>query len=84
MHKTNIWQLQEAKSKFSELVEFALSKGPEIVTKRGVSSVVILSIDEFNQLKKPKDDLISFFKRAPKFNLELDRKKDYDLSLIHI
>jgi len=78
MHKTNIWQLQEAKSKFSELVESALSKGPQIVTKRGVSSVVILSIDEFNQLKKPKENLLSFFKRAPKLNLELERQKDYD------
>jgi prevent-host-death family protein len=78
MHKKNMWQLQEAKSKFSELVESALSKGPQIVTKRGVSSVVIISIDEFNQLKKPKEGLISFFKRAPKLNLELDRKKDYD------
>jgi antitoxin Phd len=78
MHKTNTWQLQEAKSKFSELVESALSKGPQIVTKRGVNSVVILSVDEFNRLKLPKEDILSFFRRAPKFTLDLERKKDSD------
>ena len=72
------WQLQDAKSKFSELVEFAISKGPQFVTKRGVKSVVVISIDEFNRLKKPKEDLLSFFNSAPRIDLVIERKKDFD------
>ena len=61
MNMTSAWQLQDAKSKFSELVESALSKGPQLVTKRGINSVVVISMEEFNRLKKPKGDLVSFF-----------------------
>jgi prevent-host-death family protein len=78
MSIAHAWQLQDAKSKFSELVEFAISKGPQFVTKRGVKSVVVISIDEFNRLKKPKDDLLSFFNQAPKIDLDVERKKDFD------
>jgi prevent-host-death family protein len=76
------WQLQDAKSKFSELVESALSKGPQFVTKRGVNSVVVISMKEFARLKKPKDDLISFFNRAPKVDLDIERKKDMDRNIV--
>ena len=72
------WQLQDAKSKFSELVELALSRGPQIVTKRGIDSVVVLSIEEFNRLKKPKDNLVAFFDRAPRVDLDIERVKDRD------
>ena len=54
MSITHAWQLQDIKSKFSELVELAISKGPQFVTKRGVKSVVVISIDEFNRLKNQK------------------------------
>ena len=37
------WQLQEAKAKFSEVVEAALHEGPQAVTRRGEDAVVILS-----------------------------------------
>ncbi len=78
MSIAHAWQLQDAKSKFSELVESAISKGPQFVTKRGVKSVVVISIDEFNRLKKPKEDLLSFFNSAPRIDLVIERKKDFD------
>ncbi len=78
---TSAWQLQDAKSKFSELVESALSKGPQLVTKRGINSVVVISMEEFNRLKKPKGDLVSFFNKAPKIDLDTERKKDMDRSI---
>jgi len=81
MNMTSTWQLQDAKSKFSELVESALSKGPQLVTKRGVNSVVVISMEEFNRLKKPKGDLVSFFNKAPKIDLDIERKKDMDRSI---
>ncbi len=38
----NVWQLQEAKNKFSKLVDKARHDGPPIVTKHGKESVIIL------------------------------------------
>lgn len=45
------WQLQEAKSRFSELVEATLTHGPQTVTRRGVEVVVVISLAEFKRMK---------------------------------
>jgi antitoxin Phd len=45
------WQLQEAKSRFSELVEQTLTEGPQTVTRRGVDTVVVISLTEFKRMK---------------------------------
>ena len=45
------WQLQKAKAKFSEVIDLAQTDGPQIITRRGVETVVILPIDEWNRLK---------------------------------
>jgi antitoxin Phd len=37
------WQLQEAKNKFSRVVENAVNDGPQIITKRGVEVAIIIS-----------------------------------------
>jgi len=39
----NSWQLQNAKNKFSNLVDKAQHNGPQIVTKHGKDAVVVLS-----------------------------------------
>lgn len=45
------WQLQEAKARFSELIEDTLEKGPQVVTRRGIDTAVIVSIEEWRKLK---------------------------------
>ena len=45
------WQLQEAKARFSELVDRAVEVGPQVVTRRGEATVVVVSIAEWNDLK---------------------------------
>lgn len=55
-----VWQLQSAKQKFSELVDRALSEGPQVVTRRGREVVVVIGMDEYERLRKRKRD----FKRA--------------------
>ena len=50
MSKT--WQVQDAKARFSELLETSLAEGPQIVTKRGVEAVVLVPIDEWRRLEK--------------------------------
>ena len=61
----NIWQLQEAKSRFSELVERALANGAQIVTRRGRKTVVVLPFDEYERLAKPSDSLTAFLLASP-------------------
>lgn len=61
----NIWQLQEAKSKFSEMIEQALANGAQIVTRRGKKTVVIVPFDEYQRLTKQTDSLAQFLLASP-------------------
>ena len=44
------WQVQTAKQRFSELVERAVNEGPQIVTKHGRETVVVLDIEDYRRL----------------------------------
>jgi antitoxin Phd len=72
----NVWQLQEAKNKFSNLVDKAHHDGPQIVTRHGKESVVVLAIEDYQKLSRPKSDLLSFFKNSPLFGLDIDLARD--------
>ena len=72
----NIWQLQDAKSKFSELVERALENGAQIVTRRGRKTVVILPFDEYERLTKRTDSLVQFLLASPLSGSELVIERD--------
>ncbi len=68
----NHWQLQDAKNRFSNLVEKAQHAGPQIVTKHGKDAVVVISMDEYKKLTKPKINLVKFFQSSPLASTELD------------
>lgn len=46
------WQLQEAKSRFSELVEKSLSEGPQWVTRRGEEAVVVMAAAQYRRIQQ--------------------------------
>jgi antitoxin Phd len=71
-----VWQLQEAKNKFSEVVEEALSKGPQVVTKRGVEAVIILSYAEYRKLLASHTKLSDFFRQSPLKDTDIDLSRD--------
>jgi len=77
--KKNIWQLQDAKSKFSQLVESAMLNKPQFVTKHGNNAVVILSFEDYKKITKPKTDLVAFLRDSPLNEIELDitRNKEF-------
>jgi prevent-host-death family protein len=54
------WQVQTAKQRFSELVERAVTEGPQIVTKHGRETVVVLEIGEFRRLSGQPGTELSF------------------------
>jgi prevent-host-death family protein len=74
-----VWQLQEAKNRFSEVVNKALTEGPQTVTRHGEEIVVILSKAEYNQLKKSQLNLVEFFRQSPLVGIELDLERDTSL-----
>ena len=76
--KHTTWQLQEAKSKFSQLVESAMADEPQIVTKHGHNAVVVLSYKEYEAMTKPKNSLVNFFRDSPLADAELDISRNND------
>jgi len=46
------WPLQDAKNKFSALVNAALAGEPQQVTRRGEPAVVVLAVDEYERLRR--------------------------------
>jgi len=77
--ENNKWQLQDAKSKFSQLVDKAMLHQPQIVTKRGREAVVIMSFDDYKRITKPDSDLVSFFRNSPLFDTDLDLSRNKEL-----
>ena len=49
---TKTWQVQDARARFSELLKTSLAEGPQIVTRRGVETAVLVPIDQWRQLEK--------------------------------
>jgi prevent-host-death family protein len=73
------WQLQDAKNKLSEVVDRAIAEGPQVLTRRGREAAVVISVDDFKRLTRPKDSLVSFLRKSPLVGMELDleRVDDY-------
>ncbi len=59
------WQLQEAKNRLSEVVDKALDQGPQVITRRGAETAVVLSIKDYRKMRQPETDLVDFFQRSP-------------------
>ena len=62
------WQLQEAKSRFSEFLNAALKKGPQIVTRRGVEEAVLVHIEEWRRMQQSsRPNIKELLLSGPKF-----------------
>jgi antitoxin Phd len=44
------WPVQDAKARFSELLDACVSEGPQVVTRRGTETAVLVPIDEWKRL----------------------------------
>lgn len=72
------WQLQEAKNRLSSVVKKAADEGPQIISVRGKPAAIVLSMEEYHRLTKPKTRLTDFFKDSPLHDLELDLERIKD------
>ncbi|MCP4428056.1 MAG: type II toxin-antitoxin system Phd/YefM family antitoxin [Chloroflexi bacterium] len=75
----NKWEMKEAKSEFGQLIEAAQQKGPQIVTEYGKKVIVVISFEEYEQIAKPKIDLVAFLKNSPLAYLDLNLTRGQDL-----
>jgi antitoxin Phd len=46
------WPVQDAKARFSELLETCLREGPQMVSKRGAEAAVLVPVDDWRRLKQ--------------------------------
>lgn len=82
------WQLQDAKNRFSEVVERAINEGPQLVTRRGKSAVIVMAAEEFKKFGAKETSLVEFFRQSPLCGVDLDltrvnelgREVDFDVS----
>lgn len=71
------WQLQEAKNRLSEVVDKAVHQGPQMITRRGVETAVVLSVENYREIRQPETSLVDFLLSAPRFDeLDVERPKD--------
>jgi prevent-host-death family protein len=70
------WQVQEAKTRLSEVIERAQRDGPQVITRHGADRAVVLSIDDYRALVAHKPDFKAHLLGGPKvdeFPIERDR-----------
>ena len=74
------WQLQEAKAQLSEVIQQAIKEGPQEITLRGKSAVVVMSSVDFHKLQKPQPSFLTFLRQSPLVGVNLEIKRDQNLT----
>jgi len=76
--KPRSWQLQDAKNRFSEVVDEAARSGPQVITRRGVEAAVVVSAADWAKLARRRSSLIEILRRAPRVpgGLDVERARD--------
>ena len=70
------WPLQDAKNQFSQVVELAQTDGPQTVTRHGEPVAVIVAVDEFKKMTRPKESVVEFFAPLKGSGIRLERRRD--------
>ncbi|PAW90457.1 MAG: type II toxin-antitoxin system prevent-host-death family antitoxin [Pedosphaera sp. Tous-C6FEB] len=73
----NTWQLQEAKNQLSLVVEDALTKGPQTITRHGKPTVVVVAVKEFQQKRPKRKGIVELFAALKGSGIDLERVRDF-------
>lgn len=79
-----VWQIQDAKARFSELIASACRDGPQTITRHGAERAVVLSIADYRALISRKPDFRAHLLGGPKvedFSIERDHDTGRDVEL---
>jgi antitoxin Phd len=68
------WQLQDAKTRFSEVVRRAVEQGPQHVTVNGEERAVVVSAEEYDRLTGHRTgrELVKLLAGSPLADVELE------------
>jgi len=72
------WQVQDTKTRFSELIERARTEGPQTITRHGAERAVVLSMEDYRALSSQKPDFKAHLLGCPKVD-ELVTERDADI-----
>ena len=61
----NTWQLQDAKANLSKLVKEASLHGPQQISLRGEPAVIVLSIKDYEKLRRKKSTFLELMRNSP-------------------
>lgn len=72
------WTLADAKAHLSEVVESALKKGPQVITRHGRKAVVVVAAEEWERKTQRQGTLADFFAASPLVGsgLEIESQQD--------
>ena len=70
------WTVAEAKAKLSEVIDQAVSTGPQTITRSGHKAVVVVSIEEWERKTSRKGTLADFFASSPLRDSGLTLERD--------
>jgi prevent-host-death family protein len=79
-----LWQVQQAKTRLSEVIEDAQGKGPQIITRHGAERAVVLSMEDYRALTAHMPDLKEYLLGGPKvesFEIEYDSDTGREIEL---
>jgi antitoxin Phd len=48
----HVWPVQDAKARFSELLDTCLKDGPQVVSRRGTEAAVLVPIEDWRRLQQ--------------------------------
>ena len=57
--------LAQAKAHLSEVIERALTEGPQEITRHGKRSVTVIATEELERLRRPKQSMAEFLLNSP-------------------
>ena len=63
--KQKTWAVAEAKARFSELIDRVLDVGPQTITRKGKTAVVVVSAEEWERRTQRKGTLVEFLANSP-------------------
>jgi len=72
------WQVQEAKTRFSEMLHHALTEGPQTITRHGSARAVVLSMNDYLALEALRPDFKAHLLGGPKVD-DFDIERDADV-----
>jgi len=59
------WTVASAKAKFSEVIDRALADGPQVITRNGRKTVVVVAAEEWEHKGTRNGNLAEFFAKSP-------------------